>query len=97
MERDALLDAGATSNAVAHRSPSIDGGPPLSSAVATDDRLARSGLSRGARNEAALGMMEAIARRVEAASSLRGTHLSGRFWNACQGGQVAAAQYHFAH
>jgi hypothetical protein len=42
-------------------------------------------------------MMEAIARRVEAASSLRGTHLSGRFWNACQGGQVAAAQYHFAH
>jgi hypothetical protein len=46
MELDALLDAGATSNAVAHRSPSIDGGP--SSAVATDGRLARSGLSRGA-------------------------------------------------
>ena len=46
MERDALLDAGATSNAVAHRSPSIDGGPPLSAAVATDSRLARGGLPR---------------------------------------------------
>jgi hypothetical protein len=39
-------------------------------------------------HEAALGMMEATA-RVEAASSLRGTHRSGRFWNACHGGQVA--------
>jgi hypothetical protein len=65
----------------------------LSSAVATDGRLARSGLSRGAQktqlwHEAALGMMEATA-RVEAASSLCGTHLSRRFWNACHGGQVA--------
>jgi uncharacterized protein len=34
-------------------------------------------------HEAAFGMMEATA-RVEC-----GTHLSGRFWNACHGGQVA--------
>jgi uncharacterized protein len=59
----------------------------LSSAVGTD-WLARSGLSRGVQktqlwHEAAFGMMEATA-RVEC-----GTHLSGRFWNACHGGQVA--------
>jgi hypothetical protein len=42
MERDTLLDAGATSNAVAHRTAA----PPLSAAVATDSRLVRGGLPR---------------------------------------------------
>ena len=41
--------------------------------------------------------MEVIARRIKAAPSLRGTHLSGPFWNACHGGQLPAAQYLFAH
>ena len=39
--------------------------------------------------------MDAIARRVEADLSLRGNHFSGPFWNACHGGQLAAAQYLF--
>jgi uncharacterized protein len=42
-------------------------------------------------------MMDAIARLIEAAPSLRGIHLSGPFWNACHGGQLATAQYLFAY
>ena len=87
---DALLDAGAD---LERGGSSIDGGPPLSSAVGYGQWAgARRLVARGAKtqlwHEAALGMMEATA-RVEAASSLCGTHLSGRFWNACHGGQVA--------
>jgi ankyrin repeat protein len=96
---DALLDAGAD---LERGGSSIDGGPPLSSAVgygqwAGARRLASRGAKTQLWHEAALGLMEAIAHRVEAAPSLRGTHLSGPFWNACHGGQLAAAQYLFAH
>jgi ankyrin repeat protein len=96
---DALLDAGAD---LERGGSSIDGGPPLSSAVgygqwAGARRLASRGAKTQLWHEAALGLMEAIARRVEAAPSLHGTHLSGPFWNACHGGQLAAAQYLFAH
>jgi ankyrin repeat protein len=96
---DALLDAGAD---LERGGSSIDGGPPLSSAVGYGQWAgARRLVERGAKtqlwHEAALGLMEAIARRVEAAPSLRGKHLSGPFWNACHGGQLAAAQYLLAH
>ena len=96
---DALLDAGAD---LERSGSSIDGGPPLSSAVGYGQWAgARRLVGRGAKtqlwHEAALGMMEAIARRVTSDPSLRGTDLSGPFWNACHGSQLAAAQYLFAH
>jgi ankyrin repeat protein len=96
---DALLDAGAD---LERGGSSIDGGPPLSSAVgygqwAGARRLVERGATAQLWHEAALGLMDAIACRVEAAPSLRGNHLSGPFWNACHGGQLAAAQYLFAH
>src|SRR6516225_7294032 len=81
---------------------SIDGGAPLSSAVGYGQwAAARRLVERGARtllwHEAALGPMPAITRRIEADPVLRGAPLSGPFWNACHGGQLAAAQYLFAH
>jgi uncharacterized protein len=96
---DALLDAGADPE---RGGSSIDGGPPLSSAVgygqwAGTRRLVERGAKTQLWHEAALGLMGAIAGRVEAAPSLRGGHLSGPFWNACHGGQLAAAQYLFVH
>jgi hypothetical protein len=96
---DALLDAGAD---VEHAGSSIDRGPPLSSAVGYGQWAAAQRLvERGARtllwHEAALGLMPEMTRRVEANPSLRGETLSGPFWNACHGGQLAAAQYLLAH
>ena len=96
---DALLDAGAD---LERGGSSIDGGPALSSAVgygqwAGARRLVGHGAKTQLWHEAALGLMEAIAHRIETDPSLRGTHLSGPFWNACHGGQLAAAQYLFTH
>lgn len=96
---DALLDAGTNLEC---GGSSIDGGPPLSCAVGYGQwAAARRLVARGAKtqlwHEAALGMVEAIERRVEADPSLRGTDLSGPLWNACHGGQLAAARYLFAH
>jgi ankyrin repeat protein len=96
---DALLDAGAD---IEHEGSSIDGGSPLSSAVGYGQWSGgRRLVERGARtllwHEAALGLMPAIMRRVEANPSLRPASLSGPFWNACHGGQLAAAQYLLAH
>jgi len=96
---DVLLDAGAD---IERAGSSIDGGPPLSCAVGYGQwEGARRLVARGAKtqlwHEAALGMMEAITRRVAAAPALRGADLSGPFWNACQGGELSAAQYLFAH
>jgi ankyrin repeat protein len=95
---DALLDAGAD---IEHEGSSIDSGPPLSSAVGYGQwAAARRLVERGARtllwHEAALGLMPAIMRRVEAIP-LRPEELSGPFWNACHGGQLIAAQYLLAH
>jgi ankyrin repeat protein len=92
---DVLLDAGAD---IEHAGSSIDGGPPLSCAVGYGQwQGARRLVARGAKtqlwHEAALGMMEAIAARVEAAPPRRGADLCGPFWNACHGGQLGAAQY----
>ena len=92
---DALLDAGAD---IEHDGSSIDGGPPLSSAVGYGQwEAARRLVARGARtllwHEAALGMMPAIVRRFETDSAPQAETLSGPLWNACHGGQLAAAQY----
>ena len=63
--------------------------------------MARDDCSRGARtelwHEAALGLIEPIRRRLEADPSLRGETLSGPFWNACHGGQLATMQYLLSH
>ena len=96
---DALLDAGAD---IEHTGSSIDGGSPLSSAVGYgQSTAARRLVERGARtlfwHEAALGLMSAIMRRVEADPPARPEEISGPFWNACRGGQLAAAQYLLVH
>jgi ankyrin repeat protein len=96
---DALLDAGAD---IEHEGSSIDGGPPLSSAVGYGQwTAARWLVERGARtllwHEAALGLMPAIMRRVEADPSPPPAALSGPLWQACHGGQLVAAQYLLAH
>jgi uncharacterized protein len=41
--------------------------------------------------------LPAVMRRVEADPSLRAETLSGPFWNACHGGQLAVSQYLLAH
>src|SRR5215467_3126454 len=96
---DALLQAGAD---IEHEGSSIDGGPPLSSAVGYGQwTAARRLVERGARtllwHEAALGLMPAIMRRLEADPAPRAETLAGPFWNACHGGQLAAAQYLLGH
>jgi ankyrin repeat protein len=96
---DALLDAGAD---IEHEGSSIDGGSPLSSAVGYGQwAAARRLVERGARtllwHEAALGMMPAIMRRIEAEPRPGVEILSGPLWNACHGGQLAAAQYLLGH
>jgi hypothetical protein len=91
---DALLDAGAD---IEHEGSSIDKGPPLSSAVGYGQwRAAERLVAKGARTlfwqEAALGLMPALTRRLEASPPPDPEALSTAFWNACHGGQVAAAQ-----
>jgi uncharacterized protein len=92
---DALLDAGAD---IEHEGSSIDGGPPLSSAVGYGQwEVARRLVERGAQTllwqEAALGMLSAIRHRFDADPVPPIDALSGAFWNACHGGQLAVARY----
>jgi ankyrin repeat protein len=96
---DALLDAGAD---IERAGSSIDGGSPLSCAVGYGQwAAARRLVERGARtllwHEAALGLMPAIRQRVEANPPPQPEELSGPFWNACHGGQLAVAQYLLVH
>jgi ankyrin repeat protein len=96
---DALLDAGAD---IERAGSSINGGSPLSSAVGYGQWVAAGRLvERGARthlwHEAALGLMPAMKQRVEADPPPQPEELSGPLWNACHGGQLAAAQYLLAH
>src|SRR5271167_5082074 len=69
--------------------------------IPPDKIEARRLVERGARtllwHEAALGLMLAIVQRVEADPPPRPEEISGAFWNACHGGQLAAAQYLLAH
>lgn len=92
---DALLDAGAD---IERPGSSIDGGSPLSCAVgygqwAAARRLVERGAKTAFWHEAALGLMERIARRYEAEPHPESEELSRAFWNACHGGQLAVAKY----
>ena len=96
---DALLDAGAD---IERPGSSIDCGSPLSCAVGYGQWAAAERLvERSARtlfcHEAALGLMPAITARVEVDPPPQPEQLSGPFWNACHGGQLAVAQYLLAH
>ena len=96
---DALLDAGAN---IEHGGSSIDDGPPISCAVgygqwAGAQRLVERGAKTQLWHEAALGMMEQVAHRLDTAPSLGGSELSGPLWNACHGGQLAMAKFLHAH
>lgn len=92
---DALLDAGAD---IERPGSSIDRGSPLSCAVGYGQWAAALRLvERGARtllwHEAALGLMERITRRFDTEPHPGTEELSGAFWNACHGGQLAAAKW----
>lgn len=92
---DTLLDVGAD---IERPGASIDGGAPLSCAVGYGQwAAARRLVERGARtllwHEAALGLMERITQRFEAEPLPGAEELSGAFWNACHGGQLAVAKW----
>lgn len=92
---DALLHAGAD---IEWPGSSINGGAALSSAVGYGQwAVARRLVERGARTllwqEAALGLMERIAQRFDAAPHPGADEISGAFWNACHGGQFESAGY----
>lgn len=93
---DALLDA--TGADIERPGSSIDGGSPLSCAVGYGQwAAARRLVERGARtllwHEAALGLMARITQRFATEPHPGSEELSGAFWNACHGGQLAVAEY----
>ncbi|MFC4149644.1 ankyrin repeat domain-containing protein [Micromonospora mangrovi] len=86
---DALLDSGADIEAPGS---SIDGGPPLSSAVGYAQwGAARRLVDRGARTQlwhaAALGLLPVVDRLA-----VGSTELDAPLWNACRAGQLDAAK-----
>jgi hypothetical protein len=92
---DALLDAGADIEAPG---AVIGGGPPLADATAFAQwRAARRLVERGARTElwqeAALGLMDRLAGRFDAAAPLDAEDITHAFWLACHGGQLPAAAF----
>jgi uncharacterized protein len=94
---DALLDAGAD---IEHPGSSIDGGPPIQSALgyaqwAALRRLWQRGAPIGLSHAAVLGLMDVAVARVEADPPPDGDAISVAFWNACRAGQLAMAQYLF--
>jgi uncharacterized protein len=92
---DALLDAGAD---IEHPGSSIDGGPPIQSALgyaqwAALRRLWQRGAPIGLSHAAVLGLMDVAVALVEADAPPEGDAISVAFWNACRAGQLAMAQY----
>jgi hypothetical protein len=92
---DALLDAGADIEAPG---AVIGGGTPLSDAAAFAQwRAARRLVERGARtelrHEAALGLMDRLTARFDAAEPPDAEDITRAFWSACHGGQLAATAY----
>jgi ankyrin repeat protein len=92
---DALLDAGADIEAPG---AVIGGGPPVADAVAFAQwRAARRLVERGARTEpwqeAALGLMDRLTVRFDAAAPPDAQAVTHAFWSACRAGQLAAAGY----
>jgi uncharacterized protein len=96
---DALLDAGAD---IEHPGSSIDGGPPIESALgyaqwAAVRRLWERGARTGLSHAAALGRTDLMSSLVEASPPPDRDAVSVAFWNACRAGQLASAQYLLAH
>jgi ankyrin repeat protein len=93
---DALLDGGADIEAAG---ASIAGGTPLDDAVGYGQwRAARRLVERGARVEklwhaAALGLMPRIEEHFARSTKPTPEEVSDAFWQACHGGQRAAAEY----
>ncbi len=96
---NALLDAGAD---IEHPGSSINGGPPIQSALgyaqwAAVRRLWERGAETGLPHAAVLGLTEMVSSLVEASPPPDRDDVSGAFWNACRAGQLAVARYLLAH
>lgn len=93
---DALLDAGAD---IEHPGSSIDGGPPLQSAIGYAQwdalrRLWQRGAQAGLSHAAALGLTDTVTALVEAGQTPPDRDdISVAFWNACRAGQLPVARY----
>jgi uncharacterized protein len=92
---DALLDAGAD---IEHPGSSIDGGPPIQSALGYAQwsglrRLYERGAEIGLSHAAVLGLVPLVTSFVETNPAPAKEDLSVAFWNACRAGQLATAQY----
>ena len=92
---DALLDAGAD---IEHPGSSINGGPPVQSALgyaqwAAVRRLWERGAGTGLPHAAVLGQLDRVTALVEASPPPGPDDLSGAFWNACRAGQLGTAGY----
>jgi uncharacterized protein len=96
---DALLDAGAD---IEHPGSSIDGGPPVQSALGYAQwsavrRLWERGAETGLSHAAVLGLTETVTSLVEAEQPADRDDISVAFWNACRAGQLPVARYLLAH
>jgi ankyrin repeat protein len=92
---DALLDAGAD---IEHPGSSINGGPPIASAVgyaqwAAMRRLTERGAKVSLGIAGALGELPILARMAESDPPPAAEDLSVSLWNACRAGHLAAARY----
>jgi hypothetical protein len=92
---DALLDLGAD---IESPGSVIDGGTPLSDAVAFGCwRAARRLVERGARStiwqSAALGLMDRLREHFASDTKPSRQDVTNAFWNACHGGQPESARY----
>jgi uncharacterized protein len=96
---DALLDAGAD---IEHPGSSINGGPPIQSALgyaqwAAVRRLWERGAETGLPHAAVLGLTETVTSLVETSQPPDRGDISAAFWNACRAGQLSIARYLLAH
>lgn len=92
---DTLLDLGADMEA---SGSVIDGGSPLSDAVAFAQwKAAHRLIARGARStiwqSAALGLMDRLQEYFKGDAKPSASEVTNAFWNACRGGQLEAARY----
>jgi uncharacterized protein len=92
---DALLDAGAD---IEHPGSSIDGGPPIQSALgyaqwAAVRRLWERGAATTLSHAAVLGQIERVTSLVEAGPRPDPDAICVAFWNACRAGQLTVARY----
>ncbi len=96
---DALLDAGAD---IEHPGSSINGGPPIQSALgyaqwAAVRRLWERGAKTALPHAAVLGLMGTVISLVEANPPPDRDDISGAFWNACRAGQLDIARCLLTH